>query len=118
VNPASAGKTVFHILGGAPSKEDFAPYSYQYQQNDDTVVFQLLNSGKGVSLQKSELLWLPLDIPPNQSETKWYPARIYKAVGEEEKHLEVRIRLKAQDVLGNDLAEIDQTIELKTHQIF
>ena len=118
VNPSSVGKTVFRILGVSLTKGDFVPCPYQYQKDDESLVFQLPNSDKVATLQKNELLWLPLDIPPNQSETKWYPALMHKKMGLEEKRPEIHIRLLAQDVLEKQLALIDQTIELKTYQIF
>jgi hypothetical protein len=43
---------------------------------------------------------------------------MHKKMGLEEKRPEIHIRLLAQDVLGKQLALIDQTIELKTYQIF
>ncbi|MBN1189904.1 MAG: hypothetical protein JXA46_09135 [Dehalococcoidales bacterium] len=118
VNPASAGKTVFHILGGAPNSEVFSPCPYQYLEDKNSLLFQLPNSDKAVIVQRNELLWLPLDIPPNQSETKWYAALIRRAVEAEEKHPEVHIRLYAQDVLNKQLAKYERNIELRTHRVF
>ena len=116
VNPASVGKTVFLVLGGAPNSEAFSLCPYQLDRPTDTVIFQPPNSEKGYQVAKSESLWLPLDIPPHQSETKVFLALLTQdAVNQA---LQVHLRLKAFDVLRNKLAEIDQTIELKTYQLF
>ena len=116
VNPSSAGKTVFSIRGGAPNSEVFSTCPYQYDRERDTVAFPPMGSGKAVEIAKSELLWLPLDIPPNQSAIKALPVLI-KTPDSANSHPQVHLRLKVFDVLGKQLAEIDQNIELKTYQL-
>jgi hypothetical protein len=119
VNPASAGKTVSHILGGAPNSEIFSPCPYQYQTDKNSIICQLPNSDKAAIIQKNELLWLPLDIPPHQSETKWYPALIkHKAVKLVHQQYQVHLHLIAKDVFENSLSEYNGTVELKTQMVY
>jgi hypothetical protein len=116
VNPSSAGKTVFHIRGGAPNNEVFSICPYQYDRERDIVTCLLPELPTAPQIAKSELLWLPLDIPPNQSAIKALPVLI-KTENSANSHPQVHLHLKVFDVLGKQLAEIDQDIELKTYQL-
>lgn len=118
VNPASAGKTVFHMRGGAPNSRDFSPSPYQFVENLNEVVVKLPSGEIARKVRVPELLWLPLDILPHQSQTKWYPAVIHF---EKPKGLlipSIHLRLYAYSVDGKQLAEFDREIELKTHVIY
>jgi hypothetical protein len=117
VNPASAGKTVFRVQCGAPNSEDVSKCPTQYDRGHDTVIFRLPDSENAHEIAKNELLWPPLDISPNQSQIKAIPLFL-KTTDNSSQHPQVHLRLIAFDVLGNNLASVDQTIELKTHQIF
>jgi len=133
VNPSSVGKTVFHIVGGAPNKEDLKPYLYQRMQGQTEVEMITPNGEKKLIIPILELLCLPLDIPPHQSRTGYYPALIQthhqndtsqalpvliKTPNSVNSHPQVHLLLRAYDVLGKQIAEIDQNIELKTYQLF
>ena len=116
VNPASAGKTVFGIRGGAPNSEDVLQCPHEYNRETDIVTCQLPDSDKACQFPLSELLLPPLDIPPNQSVIKVTPLLV-KSPLSENKCQQVHLHLIAFDVSGKNLAEIDQTIELKTYKL-
>ena len=118
VNPSSVGKTVYSIRGGVPNREDLKPCRPESLEGLDGAVVRLPNAEKARKVPVAELLWLPLDIPPHQSQSKWYPALIHvKAVGEVI-YPQVHLRLSAIDVLGKTLAKFDGEIELKTQVIY
>ncbi len=116
VNPSSAGRTVFHILGGGRDIIDLKPYPYRRMEGQSEIELITPNGGMKLKVPIPELFWLPLDIPPHQSRTRWYPALIQtkQGVGVNQSQ-QVHIHLTVKDVLGKELASIDQKIELKTY---
>jgi hypothetical protein len=117
VNPATKGRTVFHLRVGAPDREAASQPPYEYDEDYDTLVYELPTSRNvRVHLSLAETLQLPLDIPPHQSRSHWFPVAIQReSVGTDIPS--ICMHLLAEDVDEKTIAQFHQSIELRTHTI-
>jgi len=119
VNPATRGKTVFHILLGKPDNATVSQPPYEYDETHDTLKYWIPNTPYVEAyLSEDKTLVFPLDIPPHQSRSKWHPLlfEMREAVQGFDIPI-VHIEVFAKDVFGKTIAKYDERVELKTHTI-
>jgi hypothetical protein len=117
VNPASRSRTVYQILIDIPDNATLMvpPYQYRYDMPHPMIDYKLPSGGNVLSIPVDALLQLPLDIPPLQSQSKWYAIQI---------NLEslmidstrIRLPLNARDIFGKTIATFDKELELRKNE--
>lgn len=119
VNPAARGKTVGYIQVGKPDNATVAQPPYEYEEGHNTLRYWIPNTPHVESyLSEDEILVLPLDIPPHQSQSKWYV--LLFQMNEAVRGFDiptVQVLVLAEDIWGKTIAKYDEEVELKTHTL-
>ena len=120
VNPATRGRTVGYMRCGMPDSATVAQPPHEYEEGHDTLKYWIPSTAHVEAyLSEDETLLPPLDIPPQQSRSKWYAllVRMNDAVKDFDIPI-VRVEVFADDIFRNNLAKYDEKLELKTHTVY
>jgi hypothetical protein len=116
MNPKKNGITVYHLGLGAPGQKEVSKPNYD---NDESNLIRISLTGDqqvGVEVEASNILILPLDVPPHKSRNKWVALQIHfdPLVSSNQN---IPLMLIAEDIAGNTVAEYRESIELKTYTV-
>ena len=131
VNPASAGKTVFHIAlhQTAGTQEENTtrrqysasltqPEPYQWDDYEVNVSYVFPNHPPGVlprlTFPAASLLRLPLDIPPHESRYLKFPLYVVLNAHQTDEPRRFYLKLDVQNVFGKRIAGVDEVLPLET----
>ena len=122
VNPATRGRTVYHIAVHQSDEVHVEQPPHEYSKRRDEITYKLpaMQGAQGgdVTLSLDEVLQLPLDIPPHQSRYLWWPAEMKLQTAQPDPGTtKFQLTLDALDVTGHRLARFDEEIELQTYMI-
>ena len=116
-NLTPVGKIVYHLGSGAPGKQQVSKADCEYYDDRRRVTISLSGDDQVmVDVETSELLILPLDIPPRESRSRWMPLQIHTDAPDSGTP-QVPLVLIAKDISGDIIAEYHELVELKTYMI-
>lgn len=125
VNPAAGGRTVSKLKLYA-TKGQYAIDAQHLQgtlgSNQHELLFALPNhpttQDMPLSLLKTQVLEVPLDIPPYQSRYLWLPLYVIPTMAQVgERVLKFHLKMDAQDVFGKRLSRVDEVFELRDYEV-
>ena len=119
VNPAAKGRTVGYIQVGKPDNASLSQSPYGFDEDEGTLTYGIPNDADTeVHLSEDEIIWLPLDILPHQSQSGWYALLLRMNEQVQESVIpKTRCLILAEDIFGKTIARYDEDIELKTYTI-
>jgi hypothetical protein len=121
VNPALRGRTVYQLRLQPQGDAKVWRPPPQYREDRSSISYAIASVGgqsQTVVLPKSEILQLPLDIPPHQSRTGWVALVVQPGTLQAPQHFPCfDAALIAQDVSLRNVARISEQIELRTYTL-